>query len=238
MIKNYISIVKNEFDNSLTNKDFIFQNKKPDSPYYYCIIKSKKVKIIFKDIMYSNIYLSNLNTEHINPRYNDPNVFEKYKDLKILTSSMDEAIIEQKIIDSMTQEEYYNYLDNFFTISYGLLNNFPKLLKSTKNLLIFEYIDGVNLDYTNINKNESQLFKILSSNFKILKDNKIYVDYSYNSSDIIIDDNQKIWFVDIENFCPTVVTDWYFIKQYNEDNNFFNSPYITNFLIQLRAENI
>ena len=231
-------MVKNEFDNSLTNKDFIFQNKKPNAPYYYCIIKSKKVKIIFKDIMYSNIYLSNLNNEHINPRYTDPNIFEKYKDLKILTSSIDEALIEQNNIDSMSQDEYYDYLDNFFTISYGLLNNFPKLLKSTKNLLIFEYIDGVNIDYTNISKNESQLFKILSSNFKILKDNKIYVDYSYNVSDMIVDENGKIWFVNIENFCPTVVTDWYFIKQYNENDNFFNSPYITNFLIQLHTENI
>ena len=35
--------------------------------------------------------------------------------------------------------------------------------------------------------------------------------------------DNKLYFVDIENFCPTVKTDWYFIKQYNEDSTFFNN---------------
>lgn len=233
MVKNYINIVKNEFDESLKTNDFVFQNKKPNTPYYYCIIKSKKVKIIFKDIMYSTIYNNNLNIAHINE-----DIFDKYKDFKILTSSISEAQIEQTKIENMSKDKYFEYIDNFFTTSYSMLNNFPKLLKSTDNLLIFEYIDGISMNYNDIKNNDYQLFNILSSNFKILKNNRIYMDYSYNVFDIIIDHDKKIWFVNIENFCPTIVTDWYFIKHYNEDNNFFNSSYFTNFSTQYYLENI
>ena len=217
---NYLETIKNEFDNSLKFSDLVFQNKKKGQEYYYCIFKNKK--IIFKNIMYKNIFEEKMG-HHYLAEYDNIDKTDIFLNYKFLPKTLDECKTILSDINNCDYIQYSKLLDDFFNNSYKLLSGFPPLFSNTENLLIFDYIEGKDLKLNELDANLPELFKLCYNNFKTCKLNNIYIDYTYNASDIVLGNDNKLYFVDIENFCPTVKTDWYFIEQYNEDSTFFNT---------------
>jgi hypothetical protein len=214
----------NDILNELYFKDYtIYENIPIPDDKYYCFLKNnnKIIKVVFRKKLYDMIKLDIIDIQNDQPLWLTD---RKIKEEKIFFSHEN----ENEIIKNLSDFNWYkNQHDTFFCNHYNNLKGFPKLLEIFEDYYIFEFIEGNHLDL-NINYEndilKDKIFELSKSNFDYCYKNKIYIDYEYDLSNIIIDDMKDIYFLDIENFIITYTSKWNKIHIPNTDPIIYKEP--------------
>ena len=232
--KQYIKLLKSELNIDIkVNPDISFSpinlKYKKNRPYY-CIIKSLNIKVIFKKEMYDYKFKDHL--EFIDEQY----IFrdyenDKFKQYKLLAPE-DKCEEISNNISSLSYDDYVKNFNEFFINHYNNLKGFPKILQITENFIVLEFIEGSNIDLSDVKNYDKSIFDLNLFNFRYLKNNNIFIAYNYQYGDIIINQNDEVYFVDFENFYLSVNTAWFIIDFYNNDNSYLKSNYMKNVMIE------
>lgn len=232
--KQYIKLLNSELNiDPEINSDIIFSPIKLEYKKYrpyYCIIKSLNIKIIFKKEMYDYKFKDHL--EFIDEQY----IFRDYendefKTYKLLASE-DKCEDISNNISNLSYDDYVKNFNEFFINHYNNLKGFPKILQITENFIVLEFIEGSNIDLLNVKEYDKKIFDLNIFNFRYLKNNNIFISYNYHYCDIIINQKDELYFVNFENFYPSVNTSWFIVDKYNNDNSYLNSKYMKNIIFE------